>query len=122
MSDPIPVITSTIIIDSDSRCFIATAAYGSPLSQDVKLLRAFRDQYLLTSEPGRKVVEFYYATSPPVADFIREHEMLRGVVRTGLEPLVALSRWLVAEPVRDSAKEFAGANAPQTIAPWIGAQ
>lgn len=79
----------------NDRCFIATAAYGSPMAQDVKLLRAFRDQYLLTNVPGRKFVEFYYTVSPPVADHIRNNETLRSVIRTGLRPLVELSRQLV---------------------------
>jgi uncharacterized protein (TIGR03382 family) len=33
-------------------------------------------------------VEFYYATSPPVADYIAEHESLRFAVRMGLTPVV----------------------------------
>ena len=89
---------------SNSRCFIATAAYGSPMEPQVRYLRAFRDQYLLTNEPGRKFVELYYTVSPPVADFIREHASLREIVRTGLEPLVTISRWLVTEPVRNEMK------------------
>jgi hypothetical protein len=106
----------------DSRCFIATAAYGTPMAAEVLHLRTFRDRYLLTNAAGRAFVETYYRLSPSVADAIREHEILRRVVQTGLEPLVALSRWLVAEAERDTAKEFAGASAPQTTAPHIGAQ
>jgi len=69
-------------------CFIATAAYGSYLEPHVKVLRDFRDRYLLTNSIGRAFVEFYYKTSPPVADYIARHESLRALVRWTLIPLV----------------------------------
>ena len=69
-------------------CFIATAAYGSWLDPKVMTLRVFRDRYLLTNEPGRRFVDFYYRHSPPIADYIRERETLRATVRAGLGALV----------------------------------
>jgi uncharacterized delta-60 repeat protein len=72
-------------------CFIATAAYGSPLHSSVKILRNFRDTYLITSKPGRLFLNFYYKYSPSIAAFVAKHKALRFVVRVSLLPLVALS-------------------------------
>lgn len=69
-------------------CFIATAAYGSYWEPHVLTLRRFRDQDLLTNAPGRVFVQNYYHYSPPIADWIREHEWARAAVRTGLSPMV----------------------------------
>ncbi|WP_126447386.1 CFI-box-CTERM domain-containing protein [Sulfuricystis multivorans] len=69
-------------------CFIATAAFGSPWESHVATLRAFRDRHLLTNAPGRWFVARYYQLSPPVADFIRERESLRALVRALLTPVV----------------------------------
>ena len=69
-------------------CFIATAAYGSYFEPQVKVLRDFRDQWLLTNMAGRWFVDQYYTYSPPLADFIRERDSLRALVRAALTPLV----------------------------------
>jgi len=69
-------------------CFIATAAYGSPMAREVMTLRAFRDRVLLKTPGGRLFVETYYALSPPLAQFIAGRERLRAVARGLLWPLV----------------------------------
>jgi len=72
-------------------CFIATAAYGSPLHPHLDILRNFRDKYLMPSKLGRLLVECYYRYSPSVADFIAKHKPLKVLVRASLLPLVAFS-------------------------------
>ena len=72
-------------------CFIATAAYGSPLHPHIDILRDFRDKFLMPNEVGRKMVSLYYKYSPPVANLIAKYEVLRVVVRTNLLPFVAFS-------------------------------
>ena len=62
-------------------CFIATAAFGSPLAKEVIVLKEFRDRYLLKSEPGRNFVDFYYHSSPPLAKFIKHKPLIRAFLR-----------------------------------------
>jgi len=76
-------------------CFIATAAYGTPMSGEIQILRQFRDQYLLTNPLGQAFVNFYYRLSPPIAEFITEHPGLKPMVRTGLLPAVVTSTIVV---------------------------
>jgi len=77
------------IPESEEGCFIATAAYGTPLSPEIDILRDFRDEFLMQSEQGKKFVDFYYRNSPPIANFISEHSITRTLVREiGVEPLV----------------------------------
>ncbi|VAW36680.1 hypothetical protein MNBD_DELTA04-1423 [hydrothermal vent metagenome] len=74
-------------------CFIATAAYGTIINPYVRLLRDFRDRYLLTNHAGRAFVRLYYHYSPPVADYIASRSILRLIVRILLLPLIGMS-WL----------------------------
>ncbi len=72
-------------------CFIATAAYDSPLHPHVRILRDFRDKYLLPSKLGRTLVNLYYKYSPSAAELITKNKALRTMVRINLLPFVALS-------------------------------
>jgi hypothetical protein len=73
-------------------CFVATAAYGSFLDGHVGSLRAFRDQWLLRGPIGKYLVKAYYATSPPAAGWIKDHEHIRVLTRIALVPLVAIAQ------------------------------
>ena len=75
-------------------CFIATAAYGSPLSKQVEILRKFRYTYLLRYSAGQELVGFYYRTGKPVAIYIESHPWLKGPARVILYPMVGLA-WLL---------------------------
>lgn len=76
-----------------SGCFIATAAYGSPIQPYVRILREFRDRFLLVNPIGKSFVQLYYTYSPPIADFIGNHDSLRAIVRVSLLPLIGAS-WI----------------------------
>jgi hypothetical protein len=73
-------------------CLIATACYGTPMAEEVKTLSAFRDRYLITNPIGKTLIKFYYNHSPKVADFIRDKEHLKIIVRACLKPII----WLIS--------------------------
>jgi hypothetical protein len=77
------------VLNGDDACFIATAAYGTSTATEIDTLRAFRDEVLLESTLGSKLVEWYYQASPPLADFISENQPLRTLVRDlFVEPII----------------------------------
>ena len=80
-------------------CFVATAAYGSPLANQLGPLRAVRDRYLLADPLGRVFVAAYYAFGPSFAGVIARRESLRRFVRSALDPVVDL----IAQAPRGSA-------------------
>jgi len=69
-------------------CFIATAAYGSLLANDVEMLRHVRDSALRNNVAGELLVEAYYTFGPALAGLIGESEELRGLSRDALAPLI----------------------------------
>ena len=79
----------------ETPCFIATAAFGSPLHPYVITLQDFRDKYLMSSRPGRMFVKLYYKYSPRIAELISNHKVLRTVVRIWLIPFVAMGYSMV---------------------------
>ena len=87
-------------LSAEGSCFIATAAYGSRLHPYVKTLRGFRDRYLLSTAPGRKLVTLYYHYSPPVAEIIADNAPLKYLTRLLLLPLIGLSAFMLyANPI-----------------------
>ena len=72
-------------------CFIATAAYGSLMEPHVKILREFRDRFMLGNAVGDSLIRYYYTYSPPIANFIAKHDSLKAIVRISLLPIVGIS-------------------------------
>lgn len=60
-----------------SSCFVATACYGSPNQDTVIVFRRFRESVLKRSNWGRWFTKTYYKLSPPLADAIRHHALVR---------------------------------------------
>lgn len=77
-----------------SPCFVATAAYGSPLAGEIHVLRALRDRQLANHALGRALVRAYYAIGPSLAAPVAEHPWLARGVRLLLSPIVHFARWL----------------------------
>lgn len=79
--------------ESESACFIATAACGTGLAPQVAVLREFRDTCLRERWPGRLFISVYQSVSPPIARLIARSPALRCMALTLIvTPAAALAR------------------------------
>ncbi len=73
-------------------CLIATATYGSEMSQQVQSLREIRDKIVLGTDSGSSFMEtfnsIYYSFSPTIADWERESPIFKDTVRIAITPLL----------------------------------
>ncbi len=88
------VETTAIHFTQIEGCFVATAAWGTPLASEIDALRRFRDRHLLDSGAGRSLVALYNVVGPALADVIRKDDALRARTRRLLAPAVNLARAL----------------------------
>ncbi len=77
--------------NSSGSCFIATAAYGTPMAEELNTLRSFRDSQLLTNPAGASFTDMYYRMSPPIAEFIADYPRVRAAARAVIAPI---TRWV----------------------------
>jgi len=71
-----------------SKCYIATAVYGSYDAPQVLVLRRFRDEVLSKSLPGRAFIRTYYKVSPPAARHLENAGRMNRLVRYILDKIV----------------------------------
>ena len=73
----------------DLGCFIATAAYGTPMASEIQILRQFRDLKMKPNVIGKNLIFFYYDTSPSLARVIVRSNGMKAFVRTVLKPIIS---------------------------------
>ena len=73
-------------------CIIITACYGE-ISQEVKISRFFRDNFLAPNFSGRLAIDGYYKISPYIVSKINQFEILKKVVRSIIvNPIVVFEK------------------------------
>lgn len=73
-------------------CLIATATYGSELSEQVQSLRETREMILQTQAGSSFMTAFnqvYYSFSPHIADLERDNPVFKEVVKAYITPMIA---------------------------------
>ena len=65
-------------------CFVATACFGSSDAATVIMLRRYRDTILKKHTVGRGAVYWYYKLSPPIANYVANHDRVKRIVRSVL--------------------------------------
>lgn len=74
------------------RCFSRLALDGTHGGGSaLAILRNFRDQHMMTSSIGKKLVSFYYDVSPGIVKIMSKAEFLKVLVRIALIPFIFIS-------------------------------
>ena len=85
--------TTSVKTGNGGGCLIATATYGSEMSQQVQQLRELRDNQLLQTESGTAFIgmfnDIYYSFSPTIADMEREHPLFKEAVKLAITPMIS---------------------------------
>jgi hypothetical protein len=76
-------------------CFIATSCFGNYNHPFVRILREFRDRFLLKNSIGKNFVKWYYAHSPKYAQIIRNNLILKVITQILLIPVVFIAYLIV---------------------------
>jgi len=86
----------TLTVSGGGRCVIATATYGGELSDEVQILRRFRDDVVVKSFLGKGFMRafnrFYYSWSTWVAQKIEKYWLLKEYMKFSLYPLIYILR------------------------------
>ncbi|MBA4438121.1 MAG: peptidylprolyl isomerase, partial [Nitrosopumilaceae archaeon] len=85
--------TTSVKTGNGGGCLIATATYGSEMSQQVQQLRELRDNQLLQTESGTAFMgtfnDVYYSFSPIIADMERENPYFKEAVKLAITPMIS---------------------------------
>ncbi len=87
-----PLALSAFGSSAGSGCFVATSAFGTPMAEEVQVLSRFRDECLLNTTFGRRLVSIYYKIGPMVAREVEKKQALKSIVRAALKPLISLCK------------------------------
>jgi hypothetical protein len=103
------------LVISKPSCFVATCVYG-PHSDEVQILRRWRDERLETHKVGVGLVGAYYALSRPLVGFLGNSHAARTAARILLAPLLwSLRQWWFPATTRGAVVGRIGEEASRRV-------
>lgn len=83
-------LTSSSTTTTTKKCACAVNELYSRNSEEVKVLRNFRDQVLRKTQSGRELIRLYYQVSPAIMKAIKEDKGLREKVKETIDKALPL--------------------------------
>ena len=74
--------------NQSNSCFIATAVFIDPMSPEVVMLRAFRNNHLSQFFIGKIFIKSYYKIGPGAARLVKKSRILQNIIKTILKYIV----------------------------------